>query len=1840
MKIKNLFNTGKMNKDVDERLINNGEFLDASNIRVLNTTGSDAGAVENEKGNVKLTNINLNEKLNPVCIGSVSDEAEEKIYWFIATDSNHSYIYEYDAVNEITSTVLADERGVGQVLNFDKQYKITGVNVIYNASKKTKLLLWTDNRNQPRMIDINRAKGYGVNNFYEDDISLYKKPPFKSPVVRPFNSLDKIENAVKEEFFAFGYRYRYLDGGYSATSSFSYFQFSPKSFYVNWTSMENEGMSNLFNGYTIKYNTGDHRVTDVQLLFKYSTRPNIYVIDTINKKESGLLDNIEKKYQFVNKKIYKALPQDEVFRIFDDVPLLAKAQDIINDRVVFGNTVHQYDVKENIDDQDVIKIDYDVKLESTTQEQDTIEGTISPDGRRISFDLSDFELTKDATITIVAKLESDEQGTSPNEYFQGTAICEAAFVLDANYDYVYEFTETQEFLDCITTLSNIFASVVETTVPDDDLDLIYGSFTYISSTENSFTIEAPENTHIIDDTPADDTDNDDPNFQTNLSEPFKFTSSTKLRFKKFISNISLKSIRSYEVGLCYLDSYGRYSSVLLPKEAQGETSSEVFVPVSKSTFLNKLKITLNNKPPYWANRYKWFVKVNKGLHYNLYATIFYQDGVYRWILLQGANLGKLEEGKNLIVKADDNGPLDKVVKTKILEVRSKNDTDEMVQGQGWIDGNVNAQGDNLIEKAGTYVKIRPNGFKMDFKPDNFIVYEDDRNFGDTFGDASSGVNEIFIPSGARLAAPYLLPPLYSTDGGGVGISGCSSTSLQSLLGIDTGCGSLDTTVTGFDGQDTSTWQFRHKDITPGTLIELEFSYSENQGAHTFSYSQSFVSNNLYQTTYDTQDAEQTHALIEFFDNETSFSKTVIGEMSPDDIAGGYRNAVSFKVPAQQFNTGTSGDAEEHFNLIIAQSGPTVGNGGYARGRWVMIVQPSENTAAGESSYMAVKIEVTVVENQLVFETEPEDIDDDIYYETEETFEIINGLHKGNNQDQTDSLPAISTLGFGNCFSFGNGVESVRALDDRFKPELNIKSRPNIAIIEGYERKEDENKLIYSGAFNENTGYNTLNEFNQSRGITKYMDIKYGSIQKLFSRESDLIVFQEDRVSKVLYGKNILTSPDGSGSVSQIEKVLGQDVPFSGEYGISTNPESFANFEGRMYFTDATRGTVLRLGGDGMTPISYAGMRSWFKENLYNNKTKFNIGGFDPKYHQYVISMSDENQVVETLELHCASEFVRILNSAFSYNLNVGEQPGTLTIDYTTTSSINIVIEYAGNTYTNNGLTGTGQVTFNVSSSDLDTTDLATVTITPASSAQVNISHTCPVPPELEIVLIVVNDSTEAGETIVNRYKHDGVGGGSFNSDFDVFESDELTRYEIVTGVVGSQSIPGNGDTITLSSFKDKETHTGDFNSCNRLGYLVSASTGLTLDNILAQATYLTTSKTETSLQEENSASFVFNTTNSSEKLYLIWDYQDSLPVLVDDIATGIANGGTTTINVLSNDTVTAPYTVTLGSLPSNGTAVVNADNTITYTHTSGADLLDSFTYIVTIDGNCQAEATVTTNALSINSDTYIYIYFDASGSMNTTLADLRTLKDGALKATLQDLYATGQTEGQGNTDTATNGSDDYDSHVTIVYEDDNDNNTNWSNERTFAAVADPDVDDFIASGTQNNFPADAGNVIVMVFQDEASAVYHDSRNSGTFDPINDNRTAGYNLDMANLRTRVAALNNTDANFYRGVVFHVEDVQGVAQYPFRAFLQAIQSGTGNYSGTNGLSDLMSGVQPTFDFVYNVEDSTGNNATSPFKPGSTIHRFDQWQYYYLYHITDALNTLGFTPGGENWPVIIDD
>ena len=50
--IKNTFTSGKMNKDLDERIVPKNEYRDALNIDVATTEGSDVGSAQNSYGNL------------------------------------------------------------------------------------------------------------------------------------------------------------------------------------------------------------------------------------------------------------------------------------------------------------------------------------------------------------------------------------------------------------------------------------------------------------------------------------------------------------------------------------------------------------------------------------------------------------------------------------------------------------------------------------------------------------------------------------------------------------------------------------------------------------------------------------------------------------------------------------------------------------------------------------------------------------------------------------------------------------------------------------------------------------------------------------------------------------------------------------------------------------------------------------------------------------------------------------------------------------------------------------------------------------------------------------------------------------------------------------------------------------------------------------------------------------------------------------------------------------------------------------------------------------------------------------------------------------------------------------------------------------------------------------------------------------------------------------------------------------------------------------------------------------------------------------------------------------
>ena len=247
------------------------------------------------------------------------------------------------------------------------------------------------------------------------------------------------------------------------------------------------------------------------------------------------------------------------------------------------------------------------------------------------------------------------------------------------------------------------------------------------------------------------------------------------------------------------------------------------------------------------------------------------------------------------------------------------------------------------------------------------------------------------------------------------------------------------------------------------------------------------------------------------------------------------------------------------------------------------------------------------------------------------------------------------LSWYNCFSFGNGIESNRIRDDFNAMKLSGGAIANSTIDRTYKEEHKKNGLIYSGIYSSTGLINSLNEFISAEKITKDLNPTFGSIQKLFQRRVSLIAFCEDRVVSIVSNKDALFNADGNPQLISSTNVLGDATPFVGDYGISKNPESFSKEGYRAYFTDKQRGAVLRLSMDGLTPISDAGMRDYFRDNLdIPNQI---IGSYDAYKQDYNLTLSNylpenviQNSLIEQGEGGSTESFIDtelIANNSFT-----------------------------------------------------------------------------------------------------------------------------------------------------------------------------------------------------------------------------------------------------------------------------------------------------------------------------------------------------------------------------------------------------------------------------------------------------------------------------------------------------------------------------------------------------------------------------------------------------------------
>lgn len=1437
--LRRTFVSGKMQKDFDTKLLEDGSYRHAENILILESEGSDAGAIQNSLSNKKLTNLNLG--ANPITLGTGSDETNKKLYWAVKSDLG-CYFIEYDVANEVAVIVLEDTRPAPyRVLDWKEEFLITAMSKIVSSDPEKDLMIINDDNIEPLCFNLARAKTYAANVFDKEDIFLIKKPPRFAPQVQP-TFITGSSNDIEERFLSFSYKYKYLDGEYSALSSYTNYVFYPGAFKLDYEVLDNLGMVNSYNAVRVTINTGDKRVTDIKCSVKSTNSNNLYIIESFNKEEQGWGDNETRSFVFSNNKIYTVYPEKELYRIFDNVPRKAKTQTIIGNLLVMGNFLEGYDLVD-VNGQK-IKPQYNLSIVSQDLAGEPIPLTLSTSGAAnnnvLNINLAGKELKTGNKITVFISLRNNQ--STPTSYNENIS-----FILYKDYADAEELAQDEDFIffvnDYMTnlfltnyTITPIANSVLESTTP----------YVIESYTPTSISIKTPELVFRIDDTPSDTGDN--PANTHTETVYWSYLTDTNILYHEIGNVSSVKTNRSVEVGLLYLDPFNRATTVLT------QLNNTVFIDHSLALSKNKIKISLSSPPPAFADRYKFVIKQRKLAYQTIYATIFYTDGLFRWIKLENNNFDKVKVGEYLIVKSDTSGFVPTLTKLKVLEIKQ--------QPKDFIDGNVDDEGNEIHELAGNYMKVKPPaGISMDYIANAFIEIK---------GNASSKGDNFNL---------YVGP--FTNDNSGV------------LTDIP---------------------------ITLGSRIDIS------------------LENVKYGSSGDSQKFNKTYFATANYDNFKLWFDTEVANTGTSP----------FSFPTNGVVRG---------NLIKAIGFTSFGFQEDPDGKLYLRIHNELNGNGQHKSYMNGSVNITVANGIIILETEEKkSVDDEIYYETEQTFEIIDGKHQGNLQNQTNVLPAVIDLDFFNCFVMGNGAESYIIKDAFNKDYLNVDLRPSIATIEQYKAVRRSSDLICGEDYVESGNINGLNVFNRAdAGNWKELDKQNGSIQKLDSRDHDILVLKERKASKVMFRKDILYNADGSSNLTDSDQNLGPEVPYLGSNGIGKHPESYARNDYQAYYANPEQGEITRLSIDGTTAI-VQGMNDWFRDIFINQPNAKMLGGYDAYTKQYMFSIGEEP--IKALQLQCGTGFIKNNQSgSFTYEFKLNDLSGDIVLNYNITAgNATIVARFNEVDHVVSNVTGLGNLSFDRTSL---VENIVTVTITAVDAViSYEIANVCPIGSELKIVSIIVNDTEDVGKNITSRFKW---GSSTMYSTDDIFTNTPVSKFFTETGTEGVGKFPLNNSVFTIQAFKDMTT-SGQFSTeeCNRMGFLITDTvyTEENIDTILSAATFLSiASISEPGYSETKLGSFLFNRSDTDEILYLVWDYTNRKPILNNDNANATV-GGSVIVDVLNNDEVIdADVTVTIFTAPLFGTAIVNLDKTITYTHDGSENYEDILVYKVD-NGICSSTASI------------------------------------------------------------------------------------------------------------------------------------------------------------------------------------------------------------------------------------------------------------------------------------------
>jgi hypothetical protein len=1189
-------------------------------------------------------------------------------------------------------------------------------------------------------------------------------------------------------------------------------------------------MKNTINSASVVVNSGGPLVVGFDVLFKEDTNSTVKVIEKFDKQELGIADNTDFSVTFDNGKIYTILPSYEILRLYDNVPRFAQAQTMMGNRLMYGNYIDGYDLKDA--NNNPTKFEYSASLvsESITISELTTRtdvGTYNIDGLHtvidsvMYIDLAGKPLVSGSLLDIVIEFSSAGfTGVTPPISTAPTSIS-FAFQLARDYTSVYDLATDLRFIETVGAAYNIATvplSCDGATWTDIFNCIIPGSLGAYIETESG--IDAPLEPISIIASPS----SDEIGFQlvamkfsdgvSDAYEYYKINTAIDATFSNQGVPRSLHSNRNYELGIVYMDDFNRSTTALV------SPNNAIHVPCGQSSFQNYIKATIppTQIAPSWATRYKFVIRADRATYETIYSTFYYNDpnSNYTYILLEGENARKVEEGDRFVVKGDVNGALPFCATTTVLEKKSL--ASDFLGGE---------------EPAGTYMKILANNFNVSEQENS--VFSFDQTVVAKTGNQSE-LNAIisgsYFDAGLSAWVDYTVP-----TGSRIEID---------ILNERTGT-----------GNKCEARRFKYSNVFTVT--------SDYDTLYDWWIANNI--SNLLNTNYDPADSSNNVETVTCSSPSLRSSTSTSGVMPlcSSDLNGAINSPTTMFLEWQRLSN-------NQLLLAITSTAPCKGVGG----------------GGGRDVRLTVSFTIRRAQNILIFETEPQDTLPDVFYEADSSYSIdSSGLHSGNVQDQTSTLPAIINTSFFNCYAFGNGAESYKVRDSIIGKTIDLGNRTLTTSAQDFKEADRFADITYSGVYNDESNVNKLNEFNLGLLNFSPLEESFGPIQKMDGRETDVLVLQEDKISYVLSGKNLLSDAAGGGAITSVPEVLGKQIARTEEFGISYNPESYVSWGYDKFFTDSKRGAVLQLRGQGqneqLTPISQAGMRSWFRDLFNESFATQKLGAFDPYMNEYVLSSNDIALPIEIPCDNCGITRSVTLDAAETetYCVYLGFLVGDVDIDYVITGGVDYRITA---TY-NGGSVNTGVVnvsgTLTVAKNLVGTTEVSILVeaLYPSGTNTIGITTNCPDAEEITIVEVCVSSDSNGGEFIHNEYRWtDGVFVSPIHSSQVTLASGTdnvlISEYSTTIGLQGAGVIPADAATMSLISnkfgFDDY-----DFDPLNdRFSFLRSNTLyGNTIAEIetlldLAFPNTITPTGSAPTFQGD----FVVPATG--QYLYLIWDYRE------------------------------------------------------------------------------------------------------------------------------------------------------------------------------------------------------------------------------------------------------------------------------------------------------------------------------------------------------------------------------